>query len=509
MDIDSRGKVIRGVAWASVANWGCQLLSFGVYAGLARLLSPQAFGLVALAGVYVAFIQIFVMQGFGTAIIQRRNLEEKHLDSAFWIAVTTAFLFCLFSILLAGPIAHFFKEQAIAAVIRWLSLSILFYALSSVPMAILSRELDFRSLAVRSLAATGVGGGVGLAMAFFGCGAWSLVGQQLVGAVLGSICLWFAVPWRPRFQISKRHLRDLYGFSLSITGNDIMWFFSQKSDQTMVGYGFGPMSLGPYSLASRVTTLLYDGIVGPFQSVALPAFSKLQADSSELERALHKYCEISCFFCLPVFTGVAVIAPDLVLCLFGKRWAAAVPLLQVLAFYGAMRVVLSFIHPLMLAKGRAQLYFLMNVILSILTFAGCLIALRWDPETIALSMIVSMLLFSTMFLEVARRFLQVRTLPLLRAFAFPVGSSLLMLAAVSLLRDFALKSLAPMIALTVCIVAGALVYGSTALVVRPDLTKTICEMARSGLIPSGRNKSADDPHMAEPLDETTLASIER
>jgi PST family polysaccharide transporter len=508
MDQGSRDKAVRGVAWAGAANWGSQLLSFGVYAGLARLLNPQTFGMVALAGVYVAFIQIFVTQGFGAAIIQRRDLKEEHLDSAFWIAMATAVAFCFLSILLARPIAHFFREPGIVSVIRWLSVSILLYALSSVPMAILTRDLNFRALAVRSLATTGVGGAVGLAMAFFGWGVWSLVGLQLVGAGLGCICLWFAVPWRPRLEISKRHLLDLYSFSLSLTGNDLLWFFSQKSDQTMVGYSFGSSGLGPYSLASRLPTLLYDAMVGPFQSVAFPAFSKLQLEPLECERALHKYCEISSLLCLPMFAGMAAVAPELVLCLFGARWAAAAPILQVLAFYGAMRVVISFVHPLMLAKGRAELYLLMSIILSTLTFVGCLVAARWSPQAVAFSMIVSILIFTAIFLGVAQKFLEIRARPLLKCFAFPGLCSLLLLLAVGALRGFITKGFAPLTSLAICIVAGAAVYVSSALLLRRDLVKTIYEMTCSGLVPSWRNRTTDIPQIEDAMEKTTVGSAE-
>ena len=109
-------------------------------------------------------------------------------------------------------------------------------------------------------------------MAFKGWGVWSLVGQQLANAVLSSVFMWWSVSWRPSFQISSRHLNDLYHFSVKIAGNDLLWFFAQKSDQTMVGYGFGPLGLGPYSLASRLPTLLHDGLIGPLGSVPSPHF---------------------------------------------------------------------------------------------------------------------------------------------------------------------------------------------------------------------------------------------
>jgi len=104
----------KGLLGRSAASWGCQLLSFAIYAGLARLLSPEAFGLVAIAGVYIAFIQVLVAQGFGMAIIQRTQVDSEHLDSAFWIAMATAFLLCLLSHVFGGQIARLFGEPRIA-----------------------------------------------------------------------------------------------------------------------------------------------------------------------------------------------------------------------------------------------------------------------------------------------------------------------------------------------------------------------------------------------------------
>jgi O-antigen/teichoic acid export membrane protein len=482
LDLSStKTKVARGVVWTTAANWGCQLLSFGVYTGLARLLNPQAFGLVAIAGVYVAFVQVFVTQGFGMAIIQRGQVEREHLDSALWIAVATASLFCLLTLLLGGQIAHFFGEPRVAPVIRLLSFTLLFYALSSVPMAILTRELAFGALAIRSVLATVVSGAVGLVMAFRGWGVWSLVGQQIVNAVLGCIFLWWAVPWRPSLRLSPRHLRDLYGFSLSITGNDILWFFTQKSDQTLVGYGFGPSGLGPYSLASRLTTLLAEGVIQPLQSVAFPVFSKIQSERERFERALHKFCEMSSLVSFPMFAGIIAVAPELVPSLFGAKWAAAIPILQILAAYGVLRSAFGFLHPLMLSKGRAGLYFLMFVIQSALTFAGCLVAVQWSTSAIALSTVVTMLVFEIFVLIVLMKMMEVRVKALLKTFMFPALSSASMMAVVMLLRGSITKRLAPGISLAICVATGAVIYILTALYARPDLVMAVLEVIRESL----------------------------
>jgi PST family polysaccharide transporter len=441
------------------------------------LLSPQAFGQVAIAGVYLAFIQVLVSQGFGMAIIQRRELDEEHLDSAFWIAVATAGFFCVLSLLLARTIAHFFHEPRVAPVIEWLSLSLLFYSLSSVPMAVLTRELNFRALAVRSLAATVAGGVVGLTMAFHGWGVWSLVGQQLVNAFLGCICLWWAVPWRPRLQISRRHVRDLYAFSLSLTGNDILWFFSQRSDQTLVGHGFGPVGLGPYTLASRISNLLVDGVNVPLQSVAFPAFSKLQSGSAKFERALCRFCEMSSFVALPAFAGIIVVAPELVPWLFGAKWASAVPILQILAVYGALRVALAFVHPTMLAKGRTGLYLALFIIHASLTFLGCFAAVRWSPAAIALSLIVTSGLFAVFaVILISVNVVGIGPSKLVGSFVFPAFSCLFMVAVVTVVRLLVIRHFGPIVTIVSCVVTGVAVYTITAFYVRNDLLKEIWDM---------------------------------
>ena len=211
-DSSHRRKVVRGVAWAGAASWGGQLLGFVIYAGLARLLSPEAFGLVAIAGIYIAFIQLLVAQGFGMAIVQRESVDDRHLDSAFWIAIASAFVLCLLSHVFGPQIGRFFGEPQVTPVIGWLSFSLFFHAMSSVQIAILTREMDFRSLAIRSLLATLLGGAVGLTMAFRGWGVWSLVGQQLTNAILSSLIMWWAVSWRPAFRLSPTPSRSLQIF---------------------------------------------------------------------------------------------------------------------------------------------------------------------------------------------------------------------------------------------------------------------------------------------------------
>jgi O-antigen/teichoic acid export membrane protein len=185
-----------------------------------------------------------------------------------------------------------------------------------------------------------------------------------------------------------------------------------------------------------------------------------------------------------MFAGIIIVAPELVHCLFGAKWMAAVPILQVLAVYGCLRVFLGFIYPLMLAQGRPGLYLLISLVQAGLTFGGCVVAARWSPETISVSMVLTLFCFSVFALLVFKKELKTRVGPLLKCFVFPLLSSLFMLAVVALVRSSISKILAPAATLVLCVAAGVVAYISTALCVRPDLVKEILEMVGHSLVPS-------------------------
>ena len=167
-------KAIKGVIWSAIESWGSRVISFIVFLLLARLLEPKTFGLVALSSVFFAFMQVFLDQGFSQAIIQRKEVDQEHLDTAFWTNISIALLLLGISVAGAGVIANLFKEPQLTPIIRWLSLSFVFGALNSVQSAILSRQLAFKTLSLRTLVATLAGGLVGIVMAFLGFvfGAW-------------------------------------------------------------------------------------------------------------------------------------------------------------------------------------------------------------------------------------------------------------------------------------------------------------------------------------------------
>ena len=249
-------KATKSIFWSFIEKWGGQLISASVFLLLARLLGPDDFGLAALASVFISFMSAFVNQGFVPAIIQKEELSSKHLDTAFWSSLSIGTLMYLMTFTASGLIAKSFGEPELQLVIKWLALVFLIIAFESVQTAILQRNFDFKKLALRSLVATFVSGVIGVIVAFLGYGVWSLVAQQLVNRIINVIVLWKASPWRPGFNISIKHFRDLSSFGINVMGVNILRFFNQRSDDFLIGFFLGTTALGYYTVAYRLLRLM-------------------------------------------------------------------------------------------------------------------------------------------------------------------------------------------------------------------------------------------------------------
>lgn len=425
-----REQVAKGIVWSATRFWGKQIIAFFVFVALSRLLEPKAFGLVALASIFTAFITIFVDQGFSEAIVQHPNLEPKHLDTAFWTGILVGGVLTLMGIAVSGLVADFFQEVQLRPIVQWLSLSFLLDALSSTQRAILRRQLAFKSLALRSMAEAIIAGIVGVSLAFLGFGVWSLVAQTLVGGVAGAIVLWRVSDWRPRLNFSKKHFRELFAFGLNIVGIDILDFFNRRSDDFLIGYFLGPVMLGYYTVAYRLLLVMIQLLTGITTTVAFPAFSRLQHDPEKMRRVFYQAVQYTSLLAFPAFFGMSAVAPELVLALFGPKWIPSVPVMQILALIGILHSVSLFNASVLTAIGKPSWQLGLMLITSISNVIGFLLAVRWGIVAVATAYVVVSYLLSPISILAVRRLIQIDFRIYLRQYIVPLTSSLAMVAMV-------------------------------------------------------------------------------
>ena len=378
-----RPRVARGITWTVAELWGRQALNLAVFAVLTRLLTAADFGLVALATVFVSFAQLVVDQGLGDALIQRREVTRRHLDTAFWAAVVTGGGLTILGIVLAAPIASALHQPDLAPILQILSGTFLLAAFTSIQVALLRRELAFRSLAVRSIAAASGGGIVGITMASLGLGAWALVGQQVGAAVLSVIALWTVSPWRPGFAFDRAKFRELFSFGAHVVGSDMLNFFSRNVDNLLIGAFLGPIPLGLYAVGYKILDVSQTMLLNIARRITFPAFSRLQGDRVRLRQAYFRVGRAGSLVILPSYVGLALVAPELTVTVFGHQWRDSGTVALVLFLVGPLFCIQAFSDSLLNAAGRPDVVFRYRLITAVTNVVGFVIAVPFGIVPVA------------------------------------------------------------------------------------------------------------------------------
>ncbi len=463
-------RVARGLTWTLIDTWGSQLLGLIVFILLARLLTEVDFGLVALAAVFVAFAQLLVDQGLGDALIQRPSLTRSQIDTAFWVAVFTGVLLTVAGIVLAGPIAGLLGEPRLAPIIQVLSLTFVMVALNSIQMALLRREMRFRSLAIRKLLAVGVGGVVGISMAVLDPSPWALVGQQLAAAGVSVVALWAVSPWRPGRHASRAEFWPLFSFGIHIVGGDILNFLSRNTDKLLIGATLGTGALGFYAVAYRILDTSQVLLVNAARKLAFPVFSRLQHDHDRMRRAYSRVNRALSVVTMPAYVGLALVASEAIPLIFGERWTSSAPVAAILFLIGPVLTVQLFSGALMNAVGHPEVTFRIRLITSVVNVAGFLIAVALFGTIIAVAaaFVIRGYLVMPLILWWLRKYAGIPFSAHLSELRTPVLATLVMAGAVIAVK-LALPGLAPAALLGVESIVGVTVFIGAMLVIERAL----------------------------------------
>lgn len=477
-----REKAAKGIVWSVIQKWGRAAITSVTFIILSRLLDPEAFGLVALASVFIAFVEVFLDQGFTAAIVQREDLETKHIDTAFWITVLVGFGLTLGGIALSEVIAGFFHEPDLAPVLRWLSLSFVISAFSSTQIALLQRQLAFKSLAARSLIAKMIGGVIGVGMAFAGFGVWSLVGQNLAIGVAGIIVLWRASKWRPGFNVSKKHYKELFSFGVNIVGINSLNVLTRRSDDLLIGYYLGPTMLGFYTIGYQMLLIIIRLVTEITNTVAFPAFSRLQNKPERIRHAFYDVTQYTSLLAFPVFLGIAALAPEIVPAVFGEKWAASIPVMQILALIGVLQSVLFFNYSVIRASGKPSWEFGMMLLTTVCSVIGFYVAVSYGIVAVAASFVIVSYLLSPVSYLAVRRLIQIDVRTYLRQFAAPLFAAAVMVGTILALK-FVIKpyELNMYLELAILVSAGVLTYLLVILLTARELSRKVLELVSLAL----------------------------
>jgi O-antigen/teichoic acid export membrane protein len=370
-------RILNGVAWKAGSQITLQISRMTVALILARLLAPHDWGLAAMVLVFASFVVVFTDSALGTALIQRRDLHEGDRSTVFWLSAGIGLALMLASIFSAGALARFYGEPAVRPLFAAVSIGFLVTALGSTHMALLVREMSFRTLEIRQIAATLVGATAGITIALLHFGAWAIVSQQLAEAATSTALLWYLTPWHPSFTFSSASLRRLGGFAGNVFGENLLYQAGRNLSSLLIGRFLGAAALGTYALATNVILVPFSRIAAPLQQVFFPAFSQMRDDREQLADVWIRATRLVGLISIPALVGLAVVAPDFVAVVLGHRWDRAVAVIQILAGVGIIQSLQTLTGEVLLALNRASTLLAFTAVWFAATVGAFVLGLHW------------------------------------------------------------------------------------------------------------------------------------
>jgi O-antigen/teichoic acid export membrane protein len=421
-----------------------------------------------------SLVLIFADLAFGSALVQKEKLTEMDRSTVFWTNISAGLLFSLGGIALSGPIASFYHDSGVKPLFAVFSLTFFVTALSSTHIALLSREMNFRTLELRQMISYASGAVVGIVVAAKGGGAWAIIFQQLTIAVASTLLLTALAPWRPKFMFSFASLRSMAGFSGRLFGSRILFYLNRNIDNILVGRYLGSASLGIYSLAYNVMLLPFSQIASPIQEVLYPAFARIQEDHERIGRGWLRVNRAVGAISIPALLGLIVVAPDFVPTLLGKRWDAAVPVVQILCWVGLLQSLQRMNSSILAARDHTQALLRYSVIVLVASVAAFVGGLHWGVVGVAAAYAISSTIVEPYYTWITLRAVEMSVSTFLRSLRGVVEASVAMVAAVLTVRLFLIEAgIPPAARLALCILVGALVYFPVCAWRTPELVREL------------------------------------
>jgi O-antigen/teichoic acid export membrane protein len=383
-----RSRLLHGLAWKVASQLFRQGWRAAVAVILARLLTPHDYGLAAMVLVFSSLVFIFSDLALGSALVQRKELNEQDRSTVFWTAAGLGVLFTLVGVACSWPLAAFYGEAGVQPLFATLSLSFVVTALGTTQAALLNREMSFKSLELRMMAGAAVGGVVGVALALLDYGAWALIGQQLGIAVVSTLLLWVLSPWRPQVTYSWVSLRSLGSFSFNVFGTRVL-FYLNRMDAVLIGRFLGAAALGAYSVAQHVILAPVSRITQPVAELFFPAFSRIQDEPERIGALWLRVNRLVAALAVPSLLGLMAIGPELVVVVLGEKWEKATPVLQILAWVGVLQALQKLNSSILQARDRTGVLFRYSMIVLAASLTAFVTGLHWGIVGVATAYAIS------------------------------------------------------------------------------------------------------------------------
>lgn len=366
MSSSLKQKATKGVFWSSVERFSVQGVQFVIMLVMARLLTPQDYGLIGMLAIFLALSQSLIDSGFSQALIRKQNRTETDNSTVFYFNVVVSV--SLYAILFATApfVADFYEIPELCMVMRVVCLGIIINSFAVVQRALLTSDIDFKTQAKASVSAALVSGAAGITLAYSSFGVWALVWQQLTNLCINTVLLWAFSKWRPQRVFSWRAFHELFSFGSKLMLSGMLETTYNNIYPIVIGKLFSASDLGHYTRAQQFSQFPSSNITGVIQRVTYPVLCDIQDDDVRLASAYRSFLKLSAFVVFPLMTGLAAVSEPLITIVIGEQWHFCAQLLQIICFAMMWYPIHSINLNLLQVKGRSDLFLRLEVIKKLL-----------------------------------------------------------------------------------------------------------------------------------------------
>ncbi|MGZ4951534.1 MAG: MOP flippase family protein [Halobacteriota archaeon] len=401
-------RTVRGIGWTATSKLAQMLMSILISAILARLLMPSDFGLIAMVLVFSNFAAIFSGFGLQSAIVQRDEVSDETLSSIFWINVGLGGLLTVALAASAPLIAAFYSEPRLTPLVVFISTTFFISSFSIVSYPLLLKRMNFKAIAIIETGAIAISGPPAIFLAFSGYGVWSLVWFTFLSSVSATVFTLIYARWVPHFLLGLQHVKGLLGYGGNLTGSVFVNYFAQNLDNLLVGRFLGSAALGFYNLAYNLLVLPTNTIFEVIGRVMFPALSIIQHDKQMVRNAYIRANRYIGAISFPLMAWVLVAAPQLIRVVYGPKWIAVIPLIQIFALAGIEQSIGTNVYWIFMSQGRTDEQFKLSIFTTVVLVISFFVGLRWGVEGVVIAYTVAIYLTAYPIFAIAFRLIDLK-----------------------------------------------------------------------------------------------------
>ncbi|SIR44055.1 lipopolysaccharide biosynthesis protein [Pontibacter lucknowensis] len=455
-----RGKVLSGIKWNTISVVATKSTDFLVMLILARLLVPEAYGIVGMAMLVVGILEVVSDMGLYNALIQKKEdeLTEVRYSSALWFLLVVSLLLVLCFFLFISPAgAAFYNEPRLVPILNALSIYLFFNISSIIPRVILTRKLNFKSLVTITFLGTAISSVAAVVMALLGFGVWSLVTKYIAGSGVILVSYWVKVGWSPKFVFRKDVLLDMAGYSVYTQLNNVLHFLRKNLDYLIIGKLVSSHLLGIYTLAFMLSLTLKSQLYSIFNKVFFPVYSKLQDDPEKIKMYYLQTMRMTAIITFPISVLFIGLAEEIVLFFFGAKWLEAASPLRILSVAAMIFAISGTPAEVLKGIGKPSVSFYLN---TINTFVIALPLIYFGQkyfgiDGVAYAVCIHYTTSRIAFHYFMKKYIHITDLEVMYALKDPALAALVMLVIIYLIT---LVGMAVLVELLVAGIIGGLVY---------------------------------------------------